>query len=74
MHTLCHVAMYGKHLHIQQSVVVVYHFLLVVSFLIEDHHHDPIKQNILVSKVKCILSLILESIFLNSSMYQRVFP
>ena len=40
-HTQLYVAIYEKHSHIQQNVVVIYHFLLDVSFLIEDHYHDP---------------------------------
>jgi len=67
--------MYEKHLHIQQNVVLIYHFLLVVSSPIEDHYHDPNRR-----KKKFSLSkkqndrFILELISLNFSMYQKVFP
>ena len=37
--------MYGKHWHIQQNVVSIYHFLLDVSSPIVDHDLDP-KQTI----------------------------
>jgi hypothetical protein len=44
--------MYGKHLHIRQNVVLIYHFLLVVSSPIEDHYHDPKRKQFSFQKIK----------------------
>jgi hypothetical protein len=67
--------MYEKHLHIQQNVVLIYHFLLVVSSPIEDHYHDPNRRKQKIFSFKKEKDrFILELISLNFSMYQKVFP